>query len=321
MGWAPDFSRGPTPRGKQAQKRCTYTRTRLASSVAVFVMTALNVITAVDTFFLTQASVQAEHAVGGILVGSTISAKHPNSVAKHTHPRREDSEIFGTSNSTPEAFAIRFDLDWARGSSTSSLMARNVKEKNRGAAALYGGATTVGKLKVEVFNADTFRRGSQRDNNEEQNLLCTVRPRGDSSTLDRATQAVQQADGAEGSRGCSWTTQEEEVRCRLTAGKAQVPLATGRAPHMNTNTLPELRWLPEYNSLEAPLRSFLLNQHHSLGRLNVSTVVTLVLVQVVQASCSFLHPRVEDEDRDWEFPLYSPIMLPLEQRMSHLLRV
>lgn len=53
----------------------------------------------------------------------------------------------------------------------------------------------------------------------------------------------------------------------------------------------------------------------------ISTVVTLVLVQVVQASCSFLHPRVEDEDRDWEFPLYSPIMLPLEQRMSHLLRV
>ena len=255
MGWAPDFSRGPTPRGKQAQKRCTYTRTRLASSVAVFVMTALNVITAVDTFFLTQASVQAEHAVGGILVGSTISAKHPNSVAKHTHPRREDSEIFGSSNSTPEAFAIRFDLDWARGSSISSLIAASVKEKNRGAAALYGGAT-VGKLKVEVFNADTFRRGSQRDNNEEQNLLCTVRPRGDSSTLDRATQAVQQTDGAEGSRGCSWTTQEEEVRCRLTAGKAQVPLATGRAPHMNTNTLPELRWLPEYNSLEAPLRSF-----------------------------------------------------------------
>ena len=92
-------------------------------------MTALNVITAVDTFFLTQASVQAEHAVGGILVGSTISAKHPNSVAKHTHPRREDSEIFGSSNSTPEAFAIRFDLDWARGSSTSSLMASFVKEK------------------------------------------------------------------------------------------------------------------------------------------------------------------------------------------------
>ena len=161
MGWAPDFSRGPTPRGKQAQKRCTYTRTRLASSVAVFVMTALNVITAVDTFFLTQASVQAEHAVGGILVGSTISAKHPNSVAKHTHPRREDSEIFGTSNSTPEAFAIRFDLDWARGSSTSSLMVASVKEKNRGAAALYGGAITVGKLKVEVFNADTFRRGNK----------------------------------------------------------------------------------------------------------------------------------------------------------------
>ena len=91
---------------------------------------------------------------------------------------------------------------------------------------------------------------------------------------------------------------------------------------MNTNTLPELRWQPDYNSLEAPLRSFFSSTNITVsGGTIVSTVVTLVLVQVVQASCSFLHPRVEDEDRDWEFPLYSPIMLPLEQRMSHLLRV